>query len=181
MQEQNPVEWQAPPPPEEIKAAEPPQMSEAATLANIFFEPGRTFEDLRRKPRFILATVIICLLTSAFMFAFTQKMGEDRYRRFAAEQLEKNPQAGSMTAEQKQQSVSLQLTVIRILSYILPVFVIIGIALGGLMYWLGGKAMGGTLNYHAGKLYRFVLEVGGRDRHRRQPARFASRQSEFFY
>jgi hypothetical protein len=81
------------------------------------------------------------------MFAFTQKMGEDRYRRFAAEQLEKSPQAGSMTAEQKQQNISLQLTVINVVSYALPIFIIILIALGSLIYWLGGKAMGGTLNY----------------------------------
>jgi sorbitol-specific phosphotransferase system component IIC len=147
MQEQNPVEWQAPPPPEAIAAKEEPQMSEASTLVNIFFEPGRTFEDLRRKPRFILATVIICLLTTAFMFAFTQKMGDERYRRFISDQMEKSPQAASMSAEQKQQGINLQLTIIKGVSYALPIFIIIGIAIGGLIYWLGGKAMGGSLNY----------------------------------
>ncbi|MDQ3800134.1 MAG: YIP1 family protein [Acidobacteriota bacterium] len=149
MQEQNQVEWQAPPPPTPtaVKAAEPPQMSEAATLGGIFFEPGRTFEDLRRKPRFILATIIICVLTSVFMFAFWQKMGEERYRRFIVEQIEKNPQAGSLSSEQKQQSINLQLLITRVVIYALPVFVIVGIALGGLIYWLAGKAMGGSLNY----------------------------------
>lgn len=146
MQEQNPVEWQAPPPPAaEIK--EQPQMSEAATLANIFFEPGRTFEDLRRKPRFILATVIMCILTGAFVFAFTQKMGEERYRRFFAETIEKNPQAGSMSAEQKRQSIDLQYTITKYITYAIPVFLIAGLAIGGLVYWLAGKAMGGSLNY----------------------------------
>jgi uncharacterized protein with PQ loop repeat len=81
------------------------------------------------------------------MFAFSQKMGEDRYRRFIAEQVEKSPQASSMTAEQKQSGISLQMTIIRIVSYALPIFVIIGIAIGGLIYWLAGKAMGGSLNY----------------------------------
>ncbi len=39
---QNPEEWQAPP--QDLKPLqEPPQMSEAATLGSIFFEPGRTF------------------------------------------------------------------------------------------------------------------------------------------
>lgn len=147
MQEQNPVEWQAPPPPEAIKAEEPPQMSEAATLGNIFFEPGRTFEDLRRKPRFILASVIICLLTTGFLFTFMQKMGEDRYRRFFAEQIDKSPQAGSLSSEQKQQSINLQLTITKYITYILPVLILAGLAMGGLVYWLAGKAMGGSLNY----------------------------------
>ena len=40
-------------------------MSEVATLGNIFFEPGNTFEDLSRKPRFIIATVLISLLVTA--------------------------------------------------------------------------------------------------------------------
>lgn len=150
MQEQNPVEWQAPPPPSSTPPAEvkePPQMSEAATLGSIFFEPGRTFEDLRRKPRFILATIIMCVLATGFLFVFSQKMGEERYRRFFAEQLEKSPQAGSLSGEQRQQSIDLQMTITKVITYILPVFIIIGIAIGSLIYWLAGKAMGGSLNY----------------------------------
>src|SRR5215213_809777 len=141
-------EWEAPPPPAsppDVK--EPPQISEPATLGTIFYEPGRTFEYLRRKPRFILATVIMCVLTTGFFFAFTQKMGEDRYRRFISEQLEKSPQAGSLSAEQKQQNIKLQLTITKVVSYFVPIFLIIGLALGGLVYWLAGKAMGGSLNY----------------------------------
>ncbi len=39
--EQNEPEWQAPPLPEEIiNTEEPAQMSEVATLGNIFFDPG---------------------------------------------------------------------------------------------------------------------------------------------
>ena len=64
IQDQETSEWQAPPPPEKITEPEPAQMSEAATLGNIFFEPGSTFEDLRRKPRFIMALLIMIILLS---------------------------------------------------------------------------------------------------------------------
>ena len=38
LTEQNQAEWQTPPLPQDLKAAqEPPQMSEAATLGSIFF------------------------------------------------------------------------------------------------------------------------------------------------
>lgn len=148
MQEQNPVEWQAPPPPPNAaEVKEEPQMSEAATLGGIFFEPGKTFEDLRRKPRFILATIIMCVLTTGFLFAFTQKMGDDRYRRFFAEQVDKGPQAGSLSGEQKQQSINLQMTITKVVTYALPVFIIIGIAIGSLLYWLAAKAMGGSMSF----------------------------------
>ena len=75
--------WTAPPLPEEIVAEEiePPQMSEVSTLINIFIEPGKTFDDLRRKPRFIIAGIIIALLVSVFTISFQQKVGEDRIRR----------------------------------------------------------------------------------------------------
>ncbi len=44
-------EWQAPlPPAPNVPVEEAAQMSEVGTLGSIFFEPGATFEDLRRKP-----------------------------------------------------------------------------------------------------------------------------------
>lgn len=153
MQEQNSTEWQAPPPPEEPAAphktveSEPPQMSEAATLGNVFFEPGRTFEDLRRKPRFIMALLILIVLTTAFQFMFTERMGEDRMRRAAQEQLDKNPQMQSMPADQRERSVELSMTITKYIRYLIPVFLLVFFALGGLIYWLAGKAMGGSLNY----------------------------------
>ncbi|MBA2494461.1 MAG: YIP1 family protein [Acidobacteria bacterium] len=146
--EQNNVEWQAPPIPEEIvNTEEPAQMSEVGTLGNIFFEPGKTFEDLRRKPRFILATLIFILLSTVFSFLFVNKVGEEGFRRFAQEQVEKNPSTQSLTPEQKQKSIELNLTIIKTIKYLVPLFIIIFFALGGLIYWLGVKAMGGSANY----------------------------------
>lgn len=150
MQEQNSAEWQAPPPPEDIRTEEAAQMSEVGTLANIFFEPGRTFEDLRRKPRFILATLAIIIVITGFQFLFLQKMGEDRVRRFMTEQIEKNPQVASMSPEQKEQTINMQMRISSISRYLLPVFVIIGLLLGGLLYWLGTKAMGGSATFLQG-------------------------------
>jgi Yip1 domain len=145
-EEQNSNEWQAPPLPELIKKEEP-EMSEVATLFNIFIEPGRTFEDLRRKPRFLLATLIISILTTAYVFGLYYKVGDEGYRRFVLEQINKSPQADSLTSEQKNNAVNMQMTVGNVVRYIMPVFVIISIAFGALLYWLGGKIFGGTGNY----------------------------------
>jgi hypothetical protein len=147
---QNETEWQAPPLPEEIaKTDEPPQMSEVATLGNIFFEPGRTFEDLRRKPRFILAALIIIVITTLFQFLFIQKLG---YERILRERLESNARVQQMPAEQKQQIIDQQTQpVFKAISYIfLLVFLLASFFLGGLFYWLGGNAMGGTAKYLQG-------------------------------
>lgn len=153
MQEENSInepnssEWQAPPPPEKIPVAEPAQMSEPATLGSIFYEPGETFEDLRRKPRFILALLIITILTSIYSFALYYKVGETNFQRFVAEQVDKSPQAQGLTAEQKKGAVELNMKIGSIGRYAFPVILIILIAICSLFYWLGAKAFGGTGNY----------------------------------
>ena len=105
MQEPNSSEWQAPPPPERIDAAEGARMSEAATLGNIFFDPGETFEDLKRKPRFILATVIILLLLTAFNALFLQKIG---YERLVRERIESNSRVQQLPSDQREQIIQSQ-------------------------------------------------------------------------
>lgn len=139
-------EWQAPPPPEQIaeEMAEMPEMSEAATLVNIFFEPERTFTDLRRKPRFLLASLLIAFFVTAFSFALYNKIGDEGMRRFFLEQMDKNAQTQGLSAEQKQQATELNMTITSITRYATPVFVIISLFIGGLLYWLAGKAFGGT-------------------------------------
>ena len=143
MQNPDAAEWQAPQPPEHIQREEP-EMSEAGTLGNIFFEPGRTFEDLRRKPRFILALVIIALLSTAYMWGLYYKVGEAGVRQFFTEQVEKGPQAGSMSSEQKANAVQMQMTIGNVVRYAWPILIAIIMLIGGLLYWAAAKAFGGT-------------------------------------
>lgn len=148
MEERNSTELIEPPLPEDIKNfEEPPQMSEAATLGNIFFEPGRTFEDLRRKPRFVMAFLITVILFGVYVVAFQQKMGDERYRQFITEQIDKNPQAASLPAEQKKKQIELSVTFTKYFGYAMPVLYGIFIFIGGLFYWLGVKAFGGVASY----------------------------------
>jgi membrane protein, antimicrobial resistance system len=143
MEEQNSSEWQAPPPPERIQAGEPAQMSEVGTLGSIFFEPGRTFEDLRRKPRFLMAAVIMALLVFGYVIGLQYKFGESGMRSFIADQIEKNPRTGGLTAEQKANAVDLQVKISSYTRYAIPIFVLVAFLIGGLLYWGGSKAFGG--------------------------------------
>ncbi len=143
MENQESAEWQAPPPPEKI-VTDPPQMSEISTISGIFFEPGRVFEDLRRKPRFIIGSIIIALLITAYGFGIYYKIGETGLRRVIVEQIDKSPQTQSMSAEQKTANVDLQMQIQGVVRYLIPVFVFISILIGGLLYFLAAKAFGGT-------------------------------------
>lgn len=144
MTEQN-SEWQAPPPPERIEAeSDAPQMSEVGTLAGIFFEPGRVFEDLKRKPRFILASLVIAAFITAYGIALAQKVGDAGVRSFIEAEMNKSPQAQNMPADQKKGMIDVQMTIMTVSRYAMPIFMFIIIAVSALLYWLAAKAFGGT-------------------------------------
>ena len=126
-----------------------PLMSTPETLANIFFEPGRTFEALRQRPRFLAAGLIIAALSTIFTFFFFQKVNFDRFMR---EQIESNPRTAQMSAEDKERTLRMQTSpFVRRLSYVSPLIaVVIFIAAGGALYMLGAMALGGQLSYREG-------------------------------
>ena len=150
IESNEPEDWQAPPLPEEIlDVKEPAQMSEVGTLGSIFFEPGRTFEDLRRKPRFLLAGLIIIFLVTLFQFAFNERIG---FERIIRERFESNSRIQQMPEDQKQKFLESQSSptakIIGIAA--VPVVSIIVFLLGGLIYWLGANAMGGSARFAHG-------------------------------
>lgn len=153
LQNQNqPVvqEWQEPPLPEEIKKTdEPAQMSEVGTLGSIFFEPGATFEDLRRKPRFILASLIMVALFAAFVVAFNSKLG---FERIARERLESSSFYQNQSPEQKEATLRTQTSpVVKGITYaVAPLAFLVALLIGGLIYWLGANAMGGSATFLRG-------------------------------
>lgn len=123
-----------------------PAMSTPETLTSIFFEPGRTFEALRERPRFLVAALIIAGLTLLFTVLLFQKID---FEQFMRQQIEKGPRAEQMTPEQKEQAVAFQTgTVGKTLAYGFPLLgTAIYIAAGAAIYLLGAMLMGGALRY----------------------------------
>ena len=148
---EEPQEWQAPPPPEKIAApeAEAAQMSEIGTIGNIFIEPGNTFEDLRRKPRFILASLIVILLFSVFQIVFIEKIGLENIVR---SRIESSSRTSDMSKDQKDTIIQQQAgPIAKYITYgATPVVMIIVFLIGGLIYWLGANAMGGSATFLRG-------------------------------
>ncbi|MFT3745385.1 MAG: Yip1 family protein [Pyrinomonadaceae bacterium] len=127
------------------KPVEPtPKMGVVSTLINIFFDPGETFKDLKIKPRFVVAGLIIALLVGIYSFGLAMKVGETGMRTFISEQIDKSPQAGSLSPEQKKNAVDLQMNIGKYTRFAVPIFVFISFFIGALLYWLGSKAFGGT-------------------------------------
>ena len=136
-------QWQPPPPP---ALAETPKvagedMSTPATLTGIFFEPSRVFEALRVRPRFLIAAIILTLLTCSVVVVLYLRvdMGE-----VIREQMMKSPQAAQLSSDQIDQRVRIGKIAGGV---IFPALVPISIAAGAAVYLLGVMAFGGTIGY----------------------------------
>ncbi len=147
MEEPNNVEWQEPPPPEPpVDEETGPVMSEAASLVNIYLEPGNTFRSMRIKPKFIMALAVTIVLGLAFWFAIDQKIGIGEV---FVDGMKKSPQYETMDANARKAAEGFYRgNIFRVAFYsIIVVATVVLTLLGGLIYWLGINAMGGTAKF----------------------------------
>lgn len=135
--------FQPPPPPglagRPESAAE--TMSTGATLTGVFFEPGRVFEALRARPRFLVAGLILLLLTIGVTAVVYQRIDMGQYIR---EKMEKSSRGPEQTEQQKEMGVKIGKIVGAVL---IPASVPFTIAAGAGLYLLGAMAFGGSITY----------------------------------
>lgn len=130
-----------PPPPTETPEPAGETMSTAATLTGIFFEPGRVFEALRLRPRFLVAGLILLLLTAAVTAVMYQRIDMGQYIR---DKMEKSSRNDNQTPEQRELGVKIG----KIVGAVgIPASVPFTIAAGAALYLLGVMAFGGSIGY----------------------------------
>ncbi|MGH9943370.1 MAG: YIP1 family protein [Pyrinomonadaceae bacterium] len=121
-------------------------MSTPETLANIFFEPGRTFEALRARPRFLIATLLMAVVATIFIVVFFTKIN---YADMVRASIEDSPRADQMTDEQKEQAIEMQSKpFVKAIWYASPLigsFLVLAVGAG--IYLLGVMAMGKQMSY----------------------------------
>ena len=136
-----------PPPPQPVSdTTGAASMSTGQTLTGIFFEPGRVFESLRERPRFLVAGIICTIALLTFTTLFFQRVG---FERMVTEAIESSPRAEQMTPEQKEQAIRIQTgPVVKAIYYASPIIVVaLIIAVGAALYLLGSMLMGRQLRY----------------------------------
>jgi len=88
----------APMPGEEPKAA----ISPVGRIFGVLFSPKPTFEDIVRKPSWLLPVIVLVILSAAVAFGINQKMN---WREYMSQQIEKSPAAAQLSADQKEQRI----------------------------------------------------------------------------
>jgi hypothetical protein len=79
-----------------------PAISPIGRVFGVFFSPKATFEDIVRRPSWVVPLVLLTLFSIGVSFAINQRIN---WREFMAQQIEKNPRSANMSAEQKQQQI----------------------------------------------------------------------------
>jgi hypothetical protein len=122
------------------------EMSTPETLSGIFFEPGRTFEALRARPRFLVVALLSLVIFMSFYLLYMTRVG---YENVVNAGIEMQAQKTDMTDEQKAAGRDIQLKpVVKAIRYFSPVLVFaIIIAAGAALYLLGSVAMGKKVSY----------------------------------
>lgn len=75
---------------------DPPPMSEAEKISAVFYEPARVFQELRARPRWGTAFLVIALSVAVYQFAFTQRIGAET---IAVTAFDKTVEGGFIPAE----------------------------------------------------------------------------------
>jgi hypothetical protein len=98
-------------------------MSGFARIVGVFFEPGKTFEDIGKRPKWFLPLLIIVLSTIAFTTVLGQHIGWDHIVR---QQVESSSRAAQLSAEQREQQIAVGARMAPIFGFATVIFIPLG-------------------------------------------------------
>ena len=137
-----------PPPPPPLPAPEPPgeTMSTGQTLTGIFFEPGRVFESMRQRPRFLVAALVIVFVFFAYYISYIQKVG---YETLITAETTTGTRGQNMSQEDRDRTISVQMKpVVKALRYGGPIITfLLFFSVGSALYLLGVKMVGKEMTF----------------------------------
>lgn len=99
----------------------PKPMSETDRLIGVLFDPKPAFADVAARPRWWVPLILFAVLGVGFTYAFTQRVGWERFMR---QQLESNTRIQQLSAEQREQLIGQQARFAPIFGYV-----------GGVLAW----------------------------------------------
>ena len=117
-------------------------ISPLGRVIGVFFSPGKTFEDIVRKPSWMLPVLLTTILSIAVSFAINQRIN---WREFMSQQIEKSPRAANLSAEQKQQQIEGGAKFTPPFTYAIGVVgPILAVVIIGLVMWGAYSLLGGA-------------------------------------
>jgi hypothetical protein len=125
-----------------------PQASISALgrVFGVLFSPKPTYEDIARKPSWLLPVILLAVLGAVVAVGLNQRMN---WREYIAQQIEKSPRAAQLSAEQKEQQIATGAKIAPYTSYIFGIAapIILVLILAGIMLGAYNVLAGAAVNY----------------------------------
>lgn len=129
--------------PETVSPIEPtPQgMSGFARIIGVFFEPGKTFEDIGKRPTWLLPLAIIVISTIAFTVVLGQHIG---WEHIVRQQVESSSRAAQLPAEQREAQIAMGARMAPIFGFATVVLIPLGyVIISGILLAMTAMMSGG--------------------------------------
>ena len=111
-------------------------------ILGVFFSPKPTFEDIVRKPSWILPTALILLFSLAAIIALNSHFS---WRDYISQQIEKSPRAAQLSPEDKERQVEMSAKYSPAFAYVFGlVLPICGLLVIALVLWGAFNLMAGA-------------------------------------
>jgi hypothetical protein len=125
-------------------------MGAFSRIAGVFFEPGKTFQEIGKKPSWFLPLLLIVVATMGFTIAYGQHVGWESVVR---QNFENSSRAAQMTPDQKEQAIATGARIAPIFGYMTAVFIPVGYLI------MSGVLLGITAMMSAGLKFKQVFAV----------------------
>jgi len=127
----------APLPPQStsVPAPEPAPLSQLARIVNTFIAPSKTFSDLRRNASWWAPWLLISIVSLAFINTMDRQIGFDQISKNEIAHSSRADQFDKLPADQQAKQISFSSSLIRYLSYGIPVMILLYFAITTLVLW----------------------------------------------
>ena len=125
-------------------------ISPVGRIVGVLFSPKATFEDIVRKPSWLLPTAILCLMALVVGFGLNQKVN---WREVVSQQMEKSEQTAQLSEQDKEKRIEAG-------AKIAPIFSYLGVPVTILLVLVAALVMLGAYNVMAGVNPGYVTALG---------------------
>lgn len=134
------IESAGPAPAQPVEAA-PRRKSFFERLVGVFFSPGETFDDIARKPDWVLPLLVLLLIGIASTIVVVPRLDFDAVVAQQEEMMEK--QGRQLSEGDRERMGRITRSFGRVMAYITPLFILAGYVLIALVLWGAFRLMGG--------------------------------------
>jgi hypothetical protein len=119
----------------------PQQIGAFGRAFGVLFAPQKTFEDIVRKPGWVVPLVLLTILSIVVSYALVQRVN---WREYMSQQMEKRPQTAQLSSEQKDRQLDAAMKITIPFVYAVGVVgPVIGTLVFALVFWGAYSLMGG--------------------------------------